>query len=127
MWVTFPYFLSLVVLAAPAVLVNRVLVKYKLRQERELSARLVEHRKLLGQESQDTEMKKAIVADIEWLEKDRETLHHMWTWPFGKVQGVQYSLVFLGNVFVSSKSVEKALSDSLSFEILQIIKELLST
>lgn len=77
-WVTFFYFISLVVLAASAILVNRVLVKYKLRQERELSARLDEHRKLLGQESQNTEMKKAIVADIEWLGKDRETLHHMW-------------------------------------------------
>lgn len=126
MWVAFPYILSLVVLAAPAVLVNRMLVKYKLKQDKELSARLANQRTLLGQQGLDTEFKKAAVADIEWVGKDRRTLHHMWTWPFGKIQGVQYSVVFLANVFVSSKSVENALGASFPPEIKKIIKEILS-
>lgn len=126
MWITFPYILSLVVLAAPAVLVNRVLVKYKLHQEKHFSDMLANDRTLLGQKDLDIEIKKGVAAKLEWVSKDRATLHHMGTWPFGKVQGVQYSLVFFGNMFVSSKSIEKALSISLPPEIQQIIKEILS-
>lgn len=122
LWVAFPYFLSTIVLAVPAGSVNRVLVNYKLHQENEFSASLAEKRKLLEQQGLDAEGKKAVEEDIERLAKDRANLYQMWTWPFGKTQGVQYGLVFFGNLFISFESVIP-----LAPEIKQIIKDFLST
>lgn len=120
-WVAFPYILSTVVLAVPAVLVNRVLEDYKLHQEKEFSTLLAENRLSLGK-NLDAERKKTIEENLERLSKDRVLLHHMWTWPFGKIQGLQYGTVFLGNVFITFQSVIP-----ISDEVKQVIKDFLST
>jgi len=120
-WVAFPYILSTVVLAVPAILVNRVLVDYKLHQEKEFVTLLAENRLLLGKDLA-TERKKIIEENLERIKKDRILLHHMWTWPFGKIQGLQYGMVFMGNVFITFQSVIH-----IPDEVKQVIIDFLST
>ncbi len=120
-WVAFPYILSTVVLAVPAILVNRVLVDYKLHKEKEFATLLAENRLLLRNDL-DTERKKIIEENLERLSTGRILLHHMWTWPFGKIQGLQYGTVFFGNVFITFQSVIP-----ISDEIKQVINDFLST
>lgn len=111
LWITWPYLLSAVVIAAPAVEVNQALREYKLKKDKFLSERLEQLRAQLEDRSIIPDERQSVEADIDRFSKQRDQLYAMWTWPFGSAETIKYGIVFLGNLVVSLKGLVKFLEN----------------
>ena len=106
LWIVWPYLLSAVVIAIPAVEVNQALREYKLEKEKFLSERLAQLRAQLEDRSLTPDDRQSVEAGIDRFSKQRDQLYAMWTWPFGSTESIKYGVVFLVNLLVSSKGLE---------------------
>ena len=109
LWIAWPYFLSAVVIAAPAVEVNQALQEYKLDREKFLSERLEELHAQLDGRSIAQEERHRVEGDIDRFSKQRDQVYAMWTWPFGKAESIKYGFVLLGNLLVSLQGLKEFL------------------
>lgn len=106
LWIAWPYLLSAVVIAVPAVEVNQALRAYKLEKEKFLSELLEQLRAKREDRSITPDDRQSVEADIDRLSKQRDQLYAMRTWPFGRAESIKYSIVFLGNLVVSLTGLE---------------------
>ena len=112
LWVAFPYFLSLLVVVAPAVGVNQLLRKYKSDEDcklKEESRQLLNKMNTLSENSQLNELQEK----YKHIGELREKLYQMRTWPFGLSEYYQYGAVFISNILLPIFSHLENLPDPL--------------
>ena len=109
-WLVFPYLMSLVVLIAPAVPLNRALREYKMEQEGVLQEHLTTLRRRLEEERLEVGARKDVREDYEFQQRVRNDLHQMRTWPYGLGANLTYLTVFVDNAFASVNSASSWIS-----------------
>ena len=96
-WIAFPFFLSLLVLLAPATEINRVLSDYKVKEEDKMDSRLAILRIKIDDPNLPAADQEAARKDYEYYAKVRSEIYDMRTWPFGISSSVQYATLFVTN------------------------------
>jgi len=96
-WIAFPFFLSLLVLLAPAAEINRVLSDYKVDEEDKMDSRLAILRIKIDDPNMPATDREAARKDYEYYAKVRSEIYEMRTWPFGISSSVQYATLFVTN------------------------------
>lgn len=120
-WVAFPYVASLVVLIAPAVLINKALRDYKMEQESVAQDRLTKIRNKLESNEYNVAERKGLREDYEFHTSIRMDLHTMRTWPYGRIANLKYLAVFAANSFASVDSVLRWTENSVITEWAKIL------
>ncbi len=114
LWIALPFVLSLTVLLAPAVQINRALMAHKISTEVELTVQHELRRAELEQRirqvakldaAQEEKLQALLQADLNIYEARRIQLHRMHTWPFDRKTNVKFVGLFFGNAAVTFKSV----------------------
>ncbi len=107
LWILFPYAMSLMALLAPAISLNKTLIKYKRGQEAKLRAELHEIKRLIDQPGEPVPSE--LYERYEFVKGLREQVHNMRTWPYGITANMQ----FLGVVIVNTYAVSQAAPEEL--------------
>ena len=106
-WILFPYAMSLMALLAPAISLNKTLIKYKRSQEAKLRAELHEIKRIIDEPGEPAPSE--LYERYEFIKGLREQVHNMRTWPYGITANMQ----FLGVVIVNTYAVSQAAPEEL--------------
>jgi hypothetical protein len=104
-WIGVPYLLSVGVLIAPAVSLNRALTAYKKREEASLQRRLTGIRRKLDTSQWDAGGLKDLREDYEFVVSERAKLDEMRTWPYGLGTNLRYLFVFSASASATIETV----------------------
>lgn len=108
-WIAFPFLLSLLVLIAPAVGINKVLCRYRNLQEQELLIRCRELRLQSEDMQLASEVRAGLRAEYSYLIDERAKIHKMKSWPFSNTSTTSFLGAFLSNLMLAKNLVEKLL------------------
>jgi len=97
-WIAFPYMMAFVVLVVPALEINKILRKYKIRNEGELQKKLVTLQNEIENPETDSKIRKDKQDDYNYFLEKRKILYNMRTWPFSAGANTKFLSVILINV-----------------------------
>jgi hypothetical protein len=97
-WITFPYMMAFVVLVVPALEINKILRKYKIRNEGELQKKLVTLQNEIENPETVSKIRKEKQDDYNYFLEKRKKLYNMRTWPFSASANAKFLSVISVNI-----------------------------